>query len=59
MLSLAKLQTFDLKLMSNRSFKKMFKRRSPSMEPCGTIIIVYIHELKAESSFILWRRLER
>ena len=59
MLSSAKLQTFDLKLMSNRSIKKMLKRRGLSMEPCGTPIIVYIHEVKTESSFILWCRFER
>ena len=53
-LSSEKLQTFDLKLMSNRSFKKMLKRRGPSMEPCGTPIIVCIYELTTDSSFILW-----
>ena len=53
MLASAKLQTTDLKLMSNKSFKKMLKRTGPSMEPCGTPIIVCIHELKTESSFIL------
>ena len=36
--------------MSNKSFKKMLKRRGPSMEPCGTLIIVFIHETKTESS---------
>ena len=39
--------------MSNRSkrFKKMLKRRGPSIEPCGTPVIVDINELKTESSF--------
>ena len=36
--------------MSNRSFKKILKRRGPSMELCGTPVIVCIHELKTESS---------
>ena len=31
--------------MSDRSFKKMLKRRGPSMEPCGTPVIVCIHKL--------------
>ena len=45
--------------MSNRSFKKMLKRRGPNMEPCGTPIIVCIHELKIDSSFIPWCQFER
>ena len=45
--------------MSNRSFKKMLKRRDPSMEPFGTAVIACIHELKSESSFILWCQFER
>ena len=57
MLSSPKLQTTDLKLMSNRSFKKMLNRSGPSMEPCGTPIIISVDELKTESSFI--RRFER
>ena len=32
MLLSAKLQTVDFKLISNRSFKKMIKRRDPNME---------------------------
>ena len=59
MLSSPKLQTIDLKLMSNRSFKMMLNKRGPSMEPCGTPIIVCVDELKTESSFILWCRFER
>ena len=46
MLSSAKLQTYDIKLMSNRTLKKMLKRRDPTMEPRGTPRIVWIHELK-------------
>ena len=45
--------------MSNRSFKKISERRGPSMETCGTPTIVCIHELKTESSFIIWCRFER
>ena len=37
----------------------MLKRIGPSMEPCGTLIIVRIYELKTEPSFILWCRFER
>ena len=59
MLSSAKLQTIDLKLMSNRSFKKMLMKRGPSMELWGTQIIVFIHERKTKSSFILWCQFER
>ena len=29
----------------------MLKRRGPSIEPCGTPVIVDINELKTESSF--------
>ena len=45
--------------MSNRQFKKVLKRRSPSKEPCETPIIVCIHELNTESSFIPFCPFER
>ena len=37
----------------------MLKSRGPSIEPCGTPIIVCIYELKTESSSVLWCRFER
>ena len=37
--------------MSNRSFKKMLKRRGPSMGPCGTPIIEVLNEERMKKVF--------
>ena len=58
-LSLAKLQTINLKLLSNKSFKKVLQRSDSSKEPYESPIIVCNHELKNESSFIFWCQFER
>ena len=58
MSSSAKLQAIDFQLVS-KSFKKMLKRRGPSMGPCGTPVIACSHEQKFEASFFLRFQFER
>ena len=41
-------QTIDLKLVNNRSFTEILKKGGPSVEPCGTPMIVCNRELETE-----------